>query len=421
MIRRHIPFRASELRTRLTSTAGFLLYLIFSFQPALAQHSRLDAQAVDLLGEIRDTLSANCNHMSTIGFDFSATHQYQAPSLRRPTADLGYFYMNNGRFFYTHSRTYPKRPNREAQAIKEELSYDGTVFYMGKPNSNGQGIIFKFLGDNVEDEEAKDESVTCPYFEAAGFQLPRTPVEWRNSSIKSIPLVFSELGEVVGIDVMESTVELRINIPEPAVINAKKVDLDQMAAQLKTGGAKTQDIQSLVDAYTALRSLKTHREVTFTLDITKGYAVTRRQDRTEGGKLIQDIECSDFVSTGDAKLWLPKQCIVRQYVKAPDLLNDFTDEPDVTTISLESLFFEPKADVTFALDYGAGTMVADRSSASAKESPKGQISHQTPATDAQLLGAVESTRSLWGLVVLLVNVVAVAILLFVIWKRRSAH
>src|SRR5262249_13877272 len=99
---------------------------------------------------------------------------------------------------------------------------------------------------------------------------------------------------------------LLLEIPDPMVLRARKIDLDMMA-KLVVGNVENKEaVRELIEAYTVLRARKPVRQTRLTLDSEKGYAIKQREDRTADGELIQTIDCADLELMHPDGLWLPR-------------------------------------------------------------------------------------------------------------------
>ena len=106
------------------------------------------------------------------------------------------------------------------------------------------------------------------------------------------------------------------------------------------------------------------RRTKIKLDRKKGYAVVQQEDRTRRGKLIQTIDCEQLEFFAKTQIWLPRVCIIREFVRGQILLAGFTDQPTrTTTIKLDEIAFIKPDDVAFKIDYGPGSMLTDFSTA----------------------------------------------------------
>jgi hypothetical protein len=332
----------------------------------------------------------------------------------------GYFVLDHGRFYYRREHV-SSDPNHRSWT--EERAYDGKVFYLGTIDKNGTPRVFTFLGDNPQGKDSRMSIEQVAYLRAAGFLLPETIPEWTAGAVKSLALQYAQEGRLANVTVGKTHVTLRLDIPDQAILSAKRTDIDSMIKQLGLRDESTK--RQFSDAYQKMRALDPIRRVELTLAADKGYALERRSEYTADRKLIQTTENADFERIGATQLWLPRSCAVRGFVKSTLLYNEFSQQPyDTVEHKLLSFSFEVPSDVSFKLAYPPGSVVFDRSSKAAKESTKGKVIYQVPANGDELRAAAEAVRPGWrrSTVLLTVNAIVLLSLLgiyFGLWRKRK--
>jgi RNA polymerase sigma factor (sigma-70 family) len=317
---------------------------------------RDDAPQVDsgsvLPKACQEALASNVQALKTVGIRFSVQPTYATVQRLggRPEHENAHLYLDNGRFHLWREMTFSSPSGGQDQLQKEEMSFDGSTFYLGNKSH-----VLKLLGANPGDPKAKDIYLPSPYFDAVGFGLPETAAQWKeNPATVSTVLQLVSTGKVMGVSTDGPTLKLTLKIPEPYVEKARKLDLDAMAKGNPLNSAQ------FVAAYLRVRELDWYRQVELWLDPEKGYAIKRRKDSNPEGKLIQSIDCDDFRYMRRGKLWLPWKCTVKSYLESPPFLKGFRNNPQrIDEIEVQDLTFEPRADVSFSLDYGIGTRVND--------------------------------------------------------------
>jgi hypothetical protein len=368
---------------------------------------------------IREVLVSNSATMDPIWLKVSETHDYAVPNLPRPIGSVSTLYFQAGKMWYSNQLRFPSDVLQS-----EEWSFDGKVFYTGSAAApNGKlTVIGKWLGENLDDPRAERRPTGFPYLEAVGFSLPRTIAAWKSALFESeIVHLTSPASAHLTIEPGE-VLKLRFQIPEPAHLNAQTVDLDQMAQDMKRNGATAETVASAVDRFKRLRSEEAPRRVEMWLDPKLGYALIYRVDSTFEGKRIRTIDCSDFKFTGRASLWLPQKCVIKIYVKNMMQLFGFTDVPTETrTFGLEQVSFEPRADVTFALDCQPGTAIFDRSVVAARTAPSGQLNYIAPSTNVALRDSARGVRTTWRSGLVIGNVLFLIVLCALAWWRWRSH
>ncbi|WP_010585806.1 M56 family metallopeptidase [Schlesneria paludicola] len=294
----------------------------------------------------------------------------------RPTQGVdGYTVLDDGRIY--HRRIFSNRAERTRsdgtlRPNYEEYAFDGQVFYLGSPGL-GRGHVTKFLGENRDSKEAQTLTVHVYYLEAAGFQLPRSFADWRTSTLDSSILKAAAEGKINKLTEEGSILTLEMEVPDQTVLIARKIDLEAMKREAETRGSQLfKDNQfKLIDLYRKVAAREPWRKTVIKLDRQKGYALRHQTDETLDGKRIQTIDCEEFEHFPQQQIWLPRRCIERDYTRSPFFLQDFTDEPELTTqIKLDSIAFTKPDEVSFKIDYGPGSRVTDRSRPTAEPIPK---------------------------------------------------
>jgi hypothetical protein len=326
----------------------------------------------------------------------------------------GYCVLDRDQFYYR--LTWPPAANRAP--VMEEMSYDGHTFYDGVSRKKGTSIVTRYLGDNPGDQVAAMRRVDVPYLEAAGFVLPATIGEWKAPALDSAVLRCAAIGRLTKTLVEGSILRLQFEIPEPVVSYAQRVDLDAMAS--RSGGIARPNVKAQIEALRRARTLDPMRRVEFWLFSNKGYCVSRREDRTRDGRLIETIDCDDFALFGDSSVWLPRHCLRQGYVRAPQVLGAFSQAPvSKTDIQLQELSHARPEGISFKLAYGSGSAVVERSTLAAKQSPQGQISYLEPEDAKALRDAANQVKGGWskGRILLILNAMALVVMGGVLARR----
>ena len=325
-------------------------------------------------------LKHNVQALKTCSFKYSQRNEYPpkldgTPERRPLLGDDGYCVLDGRRFYYRRILpNWPQRlrPNGKAMANYEEYSFDGHVFYLGSPP--GQQSVIRYLGENRGNKGNRFMTITVDYLEAAGFLLPKTSSDCRNSQLDSSILKGLKEGKLLKLEEDSSFATLELEIPEPAVTSARRIDLDWMAKEALTRGGDREFIDSqnrLIDFYRQAAAQDPVRRAKFKLDRKKGYAVVYQEDRKRDGKLIQTVDGEQLEFFEKAQIWLPRQCTKRVFVEDPYLLSKFTDQPTRTsTITLNEIGFDKPDDVSFKIDYGIGSRLTDYSTAAEQSERK---------------------------------------------------
>jgi len=369
--------------------------------------------------EMRTVLAENAAILGTCDLRFSIDRQYLVPNLPRPIKEDHDFYLEDGRLRHRFSLFFPA-----AGAVVQtvERAFDGKVFYYGSINGDGSPMLTRLLGEIPEDPLAKYYPAGCASLLVMGIDLPTTVSGWKNFSLTSSLLKLTNDAESLSIeDGGNSLLKLTVQIPEPVVVNAKSLDLEEFES-CSRDSTDAATLERIVQRYQNLRSMNLLRKVELWLDPAKGYALKRRVDSTPDGKLIQTIECENFESTGRGQLWIPRTSRIRTFLKLPDELDGFAEEAVRTdTVTLTSFSFDPRKDVSFVISYGPGAFITDRSTAAAGTAPEGKVTFIEPADVNALREAANRARPRLSVIVF-INVFVLFVLVgVVLWRRRAGR
>lgn len=334
--------------------------------------------------------------LQNVGIDFTVKVDWSVPGLPRVTGEKGFIYLEDGKVYYRFERTFPPLPRRPVVVELEEISYDGRVFYLGKNSKGATPSIITMIGDNPENPQVwQNYTKTCLYLEAAGFQLPRKVAQWKGGRLTSIVLDDLSAGVVKGteIDKGDNSLVLKLEIPDAAVFDAQKTNLDLLTKEMKQSNTDAKEIQQQIAEVKALRTSGRRRLVELRLDPKRNYALVRRIESTPDGKPIYDIAAHNFEQFIEQGIWLPKNATIKTYVRDTQLVKGFENEPNrIDVIELQNVSFQRRSDVSFELNYGPGTDLTDRSSLASKSAPKGELNYRVPGSLADLRHAATTQR-----------------------------
>ena len=255
-------------------------------------------------------LAKNLRALDCFYIKYAVKREFSEPGRLVAGDELGNLYFDSGKMQLQYDRIYPspQRPE-EFTSVREEMSYDGDIFYVGTPTPPAS-TLFKLLGKNPHHGMARNTFVVCPYLSAAGYELPQSVAEWPLKKIEALPLRCASTGKISEVSVTDGILYLSVVIPDPSIESASKLDLETLLQQ--SAGNK-----GSADRYKQLRNRRADRRVNLWLDETKGYALTRREDWTLDGKPIKKCVCRDFRYDSGADIWLPEQCVVEDFLKSP--------------------------------------------------------------------------------------------------------
>jgi hypothetical protein len=355
---------------------AFALFIAQLFWLSLAQAA--EPNAVELPKDCVERLNALSNQFGDFYVRYATNLEWASPQpngFRSAGEAKNVFYSEPGRFFSRNERSLvgPKSSRRSDL----ELSYDGQVLYYGQKTDADKGTIAKHLGENPDDRMADNYVVSCSYLDAAGIDLPKYARDWGTTAPESFILRSVRDGKLLSVVTENDQLVARLEVPEPAVVAARKQDVDTLRKNWASARMTEQEVNAQLADYERMKAMKDRRIVKCILDPKRSYAITHREDSTPDGKRIQTIDCKDFKAFDAQKCWLPQQCVVRRYVDLSSLAN-FSDEPRTTlSIKLEEISFDKRDEISFQLEYGPGSIVIDRSTLAAKESGESE-SYRVP-------------------------------------------
>lgn len=418
------------------TVASFLLVISQLAGSALCmedEYARSNREPVDdavatLSAECLAALRDNSQAIQTVFLKYSAeTVRHKSPGVESgnaPSVAQYQVYFDAGRFYSKRDASIQRGTERIPST--HELSFDGSVFYAGNRRDNyGKPSVAKYLGDNSDDSRAGAISRTpCQFLSASGFYVPSTPVEWKASSIDSIVLHYLKVGKLLEQASDGPFLRLTFEIPDPIIKQAQQIDLHLKTRE--TRGENPKQIEEKRSRFRNVASLEPTRRVQLLVDPSKGYAITRRDDFTKDGRRIQSIEAQELLRRSESPIWLPSTCKVEDYVAVMPFLEGFSDQPVQTvTLTLEEISFERRS-IPFAIEYGAGSVVADHSTEAARESPSGQQIIIVPEKSDAVRKSAQSVREgissgrNWSTLIVALNlIVAAAIVVYLRFLRRK--
>jgi hypothetical protein len=259
---------------------------------------------------------------------------------------------------FHHLYDYQSGPN----LLHNELAFDGEFFYYGSPDRNTP-MLSKFL---VSDRTYKDywkRIFEFPYLDGAGCYFPESIAEIADQSlVEPLALYYDHEGRLTEAHEMGGDLHLSFEIPDPALIAMRKVELAAARKELQSEPISPETASNRLEAISHAQTMVPKRIETLVLSPKYGYGVVQREERTPDGKLIARTESRDWKFYQAAGIWLPTHC-VKNWFAGQTTLSDFSDDPKETVESeLKSVEFYQIWNVPFTLAYtNPGTVIADYS------------------------------------------------------------
>jgi hypothetical protein len=288
---------------------------------------------------------------SSLGFNFPS-------SIFEPTTVT--YMLTNGKYYTKRimKQDNPRHPSSPV-TVEAEQSFDGLNFYSGNRMSAylAQGARPVLVITPRSEPLAKNPDHFLPnaeYLERAGFHVPRT---YRESGNDAQSLIMYRIGRGDGISALT-----RVSIDGH----------DCMAIEFKTGD----------------------RISTYTIDPSLNYALRRQEERAiPDGKLLEQTDCSEFVSFAADRISLPRRCDVSQFTWSTTGGRVFPRPILMRSFVVTEIDKNPIAADQFVLSYNkAGTVIGDGSLPEAKSFADGKVTYVVPANPADLDAAVAAAR-----------------------------
>lgn len=252
---------------------------------------------------------------------------------------------------------------------KSAIAYDGSVFFLA--NFEGErSLVSKFLGKNTTDANAMSIEVRLAYLQALGLNAPANVselVDWRPMSAV---LQAAAKERLISVDESEELV----------TINAR-------------------------GAQAGMRS-------EFSLDANKGYALVSRKDYFDE-VLMFELNNTKLTRDSKQKIWYPRSSNSTLYDSGKAIVS--------WGLSLKEIRFQVPHATAFDLEpKTTGSLVADRSDASANKAEDGQITYKIGASGERLQATARSVapRSNSWKFVLSAIVVGTIVFVATFWKQK---
>lgn len=105
-------------------------------------------------------------------------------------------------------------------------------------------------------------------------------------------------------------------------------------------------------------------------------------------------------------------------------MKQLTAEPIAYEVEVSNVAFDVPSDFNFALSYEPGSVVIERSTEEAKESPSGKVLYQVPASHDEMRNAAkglagQSRIRNWFVAINVLVIVVIVALAVLYWKRSK--
>lgn len=350
---------------------------------------------IKLPDEIRNALIQNAENMSPISI--ASTQQYcflltPEETLEKLKIPAGYgdsFYVKENRQIkWQTGKTYAtkREVNQDNDSYLLERSFDGQVYYSGSQYSKKQCLLKQLPAKLAKTNLDNEHLIRTDYFDAAGLRLPirARDMQANKNSVSEILFLLETGGHLSLLKETEFDGQ-RMTLVEVIADNqdrrrAEGKDIAELEEFLRSGKNTEEYIQHELAVNRQMRDLPENKVYRFYLDPQKKYAIVRREERYEDGRLLLQVNNKDFVKLSGRELWLPRKSTVNYY-KRPG--SDYFEKPilsreiEVTELNLDAI-----PDTQFTLDYRMpGTIITDDTL------PGKAISFIIPA-EAELLDAL---------------------------------
>ena len=379
----------------------------------------------DLPPDIQVQLQKSADAMSSVALEYSKSQEgsvpsnYSGPVTYSARFDAGRFYQR---------RESPAQP--EGKRRLHEDSFEDGVFYFGDPEipvGDSPATLVKYLVADSADPERNSNLIDVPYLNSAGFYFSKSIAGLVDPRVDS--LVLRYLKESTRTEVEETEggkYVVTVTVSDPVIEAAKQVDLPEYKKHLEAGRNSPDEIAKEVAAMKSMQQMTPQRKIALTLDPKYGYGVTKREEWTAAGEQIVEVIADQWKHFENAGVWLPQKC-TESYYTYPSGYSSFTRQPMLTySLRLKHANFSHQKDFKYALDYKRpGTLVVDRTTVDARQSPGHQVSYEVSADGSELRRSGKAafqeihgrTKNVW----LWVNVAVVFIVACLLFYRRFAR
>jgi len=326
-----------------------------------------------------------------------------------PTTYRAYFEGN--KFYLRTTSLYPKVPKPRIH----EDSFDGSLFYYGDLEAGANSypsVLKKYIPGDATDQEQLTP-IYFGYFAAAGMLSPQQISDLKGYTSLQIALSMT-LNEDSGIKVALDGEKIRMTaeIPDRLVLNARSKNIEWEQRQFENTKTSPAFISKYIEQLKEMQRMPARRTVKYLIDPKRGYGIVEREDFTQDGRRIQQLETDEWKYYRDVDMWLPHHCVERYYSQR-FALTDFSESPRLTvTYDVSKVAFQQQ-ELAFNLEYKKqGSLIIDRSTPEAQRRPEHTVAYIVAAngslleeTASSVMNEVHGRRTfLW---ILLVNILVI--------------
>lgn len=269
-----------------------------------------------------------------------------------------------------------------------EWAFDGTILYYGALDTLQ---LFKHRISNLAKTDPDSGCIEQSYLEEAGLRIPALNKELgKKKDAESVLLVLLDGGgKLRSIAVVDSAghtlVRVAVVAPDPDHVGAVKMNPAKYEAHLRNGANSEELIQTELRALRAMREGPKERIFEFDFDPSRGYAVVRRQERYDEGRVIVRVTNDDFQRVKGRDVWLPYTSKI-EFFTWPSIFGEFLKTPlFLRNYQVSKVDTSPISDDRFSLNYTqpGAEVFGDVDDIPAVKKDKPEPPSQPTAPDAQ--------------------------------------
>lgn len=331
-----------------------ILKILTCFLAAVIQLQTAVADEIEIPTEIKDVLVENAKRLDPVNIFFTWQRKPSTGSeeelltrMGTPANPTPFFYLKHGttrwkggKFFFQIDSLHTILPSTFS-VVTNERSFDGQNYYMGvqyKEKSRNR-LTTGTIADETRQERINGVRLSTNCFEPFGYLTPEGKDELLKSQLTSA--VISQRGNAVVHSVSDELIDgekhVRIQVrrdnPEHENYSDKWLPPSQMTDEIREKLAVT----------------PFRRNYVYYLDPKRRFAVRRREEWYDNGKLLRRCECTDFQFFEERNLWLPRTCETTEYTF---FLKVYSEPLFIQHLKIAAFDLQPSPDEEFVLGKG---------------------------------------------------------------------
>lgn len=141
---------------------------------------RCSANSDELLQKVQAEADQSAEALGgEVDLSFSASVKWAVPNLPRMVSEDGKVQILGANLRYSFERVFPVDEGRGEFRSQEEVSFDGSRYYIGSFHLTRPGVRVLSAGTSPVKDLRQQEVKSCLYLESAGFTLPKRVAEFQ--------------------------------------------------------------------------------------------------------------------------------------------------------------------------------------------------------------------------------------------------